>query len=184
MAGMLNEFIAIQSACSFNRKKKMFPQAQGSVKSTVIRSQLSVKYNYDMVHISTYHDNSSRMIRRPACLQRAIPPQLVWSSLWGHFRSQFYWICIDFRLIFCWNRIHSINTFLILSEVFAARGTCGELKLISLIEMAELFLDPAIRSWVFLPLVIITFLFGVIRHYTTIIFASDKKSELQNISDR
>ncbi|KAA3677898.1 uncharacterized protein DEA37_0006075 [Paragonimus westermani] len=49
--------------------------------------------------------------------------------------------------------------------------------------MAELFLDPAIRFWVFLPLVIITFLFGVIRHYTTIIFASEKKSELENISD-
>ncbi|KER19304.1 hypothetical protein T265_15585 [Opisthorchis viverrini] len=50
--------------------------------------------------------------------------------------------------------------------------------------MAELFLDPAIRSWVFLPLVIITFLFGVIRHYTTILFASEKKPELTTIGDR
>ncbi|OON18504.1 hypothetical protein X801_05640, partial [Opisthorchis viverrini] len=49
--------------------------------------------------------------------------------------------------------------------------------------MAELFLDPAIRSWVFLPLVIITFLFGVIRHYTTILFASEKKPELTTIGD-
>lgn len=49
--------------------------------------------------------------------------------------------------------------------------------------MAELFLDPAIRSWVFLPLVIITFLFGVLRHYMTIIFASDKKGELESVGD-
>ncbi|CAL8070081.1 unnamed protein product [Calicophoron daubneyi] len=49
--------------------------------------------------------------------------------------------------------------------------------------MAELFLDPAIRSWVFLPLVIITFLFGIIRHYLTIIFTSEKKGEVKNVSD-
>lgn len=50
--------------------------------------------------------------------------------------------------------------------------------------MAELFLDPSIRSWVFLPLVIITFLFGVLRHYMTIMFTSEKKGELENIGDR
>lgn len=49
--------------------------------------------------------------------------------------------------------------------------------------MAELFLDPAIRSWVFLPLVIITFLFGIIRHYMTIIFTSEKKTGLESVSD-
>ncbi|CAH8518052.1 unnamed protein product [Schistosoma guineensis] len=49
--------------------------------------------------------------------------------------------------------------------------------------MAELFLDPSIRSWVFLPLVIITFLFGVLRHYMTIMFTSEKKGELENIGD-
>ncbi|KAK4471758.1 hypothetical protein MN116_005157 [Schistosoma mekongi] len=49
--------------------------------------------------------------------------------------------------------------------------------------MAELFLDPCIRSWVFLPLVIITFLFGVLRHYMTIMFTSEKKGELENIGD-
>ncbi|VEL28486.1 unnamed protein product [Protopolystoma xenopodis] len=50
--------------------------------------------------------------------------------------------------------------------------------------MAELLLDSAIRFWVFLPLVIITFLFGVIRHYLTILLTSEKKSELQTIGER
>ncbi len=50
--------------------------------------------------------------------------------------------------------------------------------------MAELFLDSAIRFWVFIPIVIITFLFGVIRHYLTVTLASDKKPELQAVSDR
>ncbi|VDD80834.1 unnamed protein product [Mesocestoides corti] len=45
--------------------------------------------------------------------------------------------------------------------------------------MAELFLDSAIRFWVFFPIVIITFLFGVIRHFLTVTLASEKKHELQ-----
>uniref|UniRef100_A0A5K3EU38 ER membrane protein complex subunit 3 n=1 Tax=Mesocestoides corti TaxID=53468 RepID=A0A5K3EU38_MESCO len=49
--------------------------------------------------------------------------------------------------------------------------------------MAELFLDSAIRFWVFFPIVIITFLFGVIRHFLTVTLASEKKHELQAVSD-
>ncbi|VDM03832.1 unnamed protein product [Schistocephalus solidus] len=45
--------------------------------------------------------------------------------------------------------------------------------------MAELFLDSAIRFWVFLPIVIITFLFGVIRHHLMSTLTSNKKSDLQ-----
>uniref|UniRef100_A0A1I8FJ49 ER membrane protein complex subunit 3 n=1 Tax=Macrostomum lignano TaxID=282301 RepID=A0A1I8FJ49_9PLAT len=50
--------------------------------------------------------------------------------------------------------------------------------------MAELLLDSAIRMWVFLPLVIITFLFGVIRHYVTILISAEKKAEPEQVSDQ
>lgn len=49
--------------------------------------------------------------------------------------------------------------------------------------MAELLLDSDIRLWVFLPIVVITFLVGIIRHYVTILLSTDKKVELQQISD-
>ena len=49
--------------------------------------------------------------------------------------------------------------------------------------MAELLLDSEIRLWVFLPIVVITFLVGIIRHYVTILLSSDKKVELQQIGD-
>lgn len=49
--------------------------------------------------------------------------------------------------------------------------------------MAELLLDSNIRIWVFLPIVVITFLVGIIRHYVTILLASDKKVEPQQLSD-
>ena len=39
----------------------------------------------------------------------------------------------------------------------------------------ELQLDPAIRIWVFLPIVLITFLFGIIRHYVSVLISSPKK---------
>ena len=42
----------------------------------------------------------------------------------------------------------------------------------------ELRLDPSIRLWVFLPIVAITFLVGIIRHYVTVLLSSDKKVEL------
>ncbi|XP_060594224.1 ER membrane protein complex subunit 3-like [Ruditapes philippinarum] len=49
--------------------------------------------------------------------------------------------------------------------------------------MAELLLDSDIRLWVFLPIVIITFLVGIIRHYVTILLASEKKTELEQVKD-
>jgi len=52
------------------------------------------------------------------------------------------------------------------------------------IKMAELLLDSDIRLWVFLPIVVITFLVGIIRHYVTILLSTEKKVELQQISDR
>jgi len=44
-------------------------------------------------------------------------------------------------------------------------------------------LDSNIRVWVFLPIVVITFLIGILRHYVTILLSSEKKSELQQVSD-
>lgn len=50
--------------------------------------------------------------------------------------------------------------------------------------MAELLLDPNIRGWVFLPIVVITFLVGIIRHYVSILLASQKKVEVHQVQDR
>lgn len=50
--------------------------------------------------------------------------------------------------------------------------------------MAELLLDPKIRLWVFLPIVIITFLVGIVRHYVSIILSSQKKIEILQMQDR
>lgn len=47
----------------------------------------------------------------------------------------------------------------------------------------ELRLDPSIRLWVFLPIVAITFLVGIIRHYVTVLLSSDKKVELSKVRD-
>ena len=50
--------------------------------------------------------------------------------------------------------------------------------------MAELVLDSAIRFWVFLPIVIISFFFGVIKHYLTLLMVPERKTELQVLLDR
>lgn len=48
----------------------------------------------------------------------------------------------------------------------------------------ELLLDSNIRLWVVLPIVFITFLVGVMRHYVSILLQSDKKLTLEQVSDR
>lgn len=48
----------------------------------------------------------------------------------------------------------------------------------------ELLLDSSIRLWVVLPIVFITFLVGIIRHYVTQLLHSDKKVDLEQVSDR
>ena len=53
-----------------------------------------------------------------------------------------------------------------------------------LFKMAELLLDSAIRVWVILPIVMITFFVGIIRHYLSILLQSNKKVELEQVSDR
>jgi len=47
----------------------------------------------------------------------------------------------------------------------------------------ELQLDPAIRIWVFLPIVLITFLIGVLRHYVSVLLSSQKKVDLAAVTD-
>lgn len=49
--------------------------------------------------------------------------------------------------------------------------------------MAELLLDPDIRLWVFLPIVLLTFLIGILRHYMSILLSSPKKVEFQQLTD-
>ncbi|XP_041459175.1 ER membrane protein complex subunit 3-like [Lytechinus variegatus] len=49
--------------------------------------------------------------------------------------------------------------------------------------MAELLLDPNIRIWVVLPIVFITFFVGIIRHYVSLLLASQKKVDLQKVGD-
>ncbi len=51
--------------------------------------------------------------------------------------------------------------------------------------MAELLLDPAIRMWVILPIVFISLLFGLLRHYVMVLLRSDNGSVTQEqIKDR
>uniref|UniRef100_A0A3Q3R6M6 ER membrane protein complex subunit 3 n=1 Tax=Monopterus albus TaxID=43700 RepID=A0A3Q3R6M6_MONAL len=47
----------------------------------------------------------------------------------------------------------------------------------------ELLLDSSIRLWVVLPIVFITFFVGIIRHYVTQLLHSDKKVDLEQVSD-
>ncbi|KAH8377430.1 hypothetical protein KR093_005429 [Drosophila rubida] len=49
--------------------------------------------------------------------------------------------------------------------------------------MTELLIDPDIRVWVFLPIVLITFLVGIVRHYVSILISTQKKAEMTQIMD-
>lgn len=49
--------------------------------------------------------------------------------------------------------------------------------------MTDLVVDSQIRGWVFLPIVVITFLVGILRHYISILLSSQKKIELQQLQD-
>jgi len=46
-----------------------------------------------------------------------------------------------------------------------------------------LVLDPDIRIWVFVPIIIITFLVGIVRHYVSMLLSSQKKVELLQVQD-
>ena len=50
--------------------------------------------------------------------------------------------------------------------------------------MAELLLDSDIRFWVFMPIVVITFFVGMLRHYISIITAGEKPVDKQQLADR
>lgn len=47
----------------------------------------------------------------------------------------------------------------------------------------ELLLDSSIRTWVVLPIVIITFLFGIIRHYLSLLMTSERDVTLEQVRD-
>lgn len=47
----------------------------------------------------------------------------------------------------------------------------------------ELLLDSSIRIWVVLPIVFITFVFGIIRHYLSLLMATEKAVSLSQIKD-
>ncbi|XP_007574489.1 PREDICTED: ER membrane protein complex subunit 3-like [Poecilia mexicana] len=47
----------------------------------------------------------------------------------------------------------------------------------------ELLLDSSIRMWVVLPIVFITFFVGVLRHYVSQLLSSDRKLDLEQVSD-
>lgn len=46
---------------------------------------------------------------------------------------------------------------------------------------SDLLLDPSIRIWVFLPIVLITFLVGIVRHYFSILISTTKKVTIQQV---
>lgn len=49
--------------------------------------------------------------------------------------------------------------------------------------MAELLLDPNIRLYVFIPIVMICLFVGLIRHYVTVLLEGEKKSDLGQVTD-
>ncbi|KAK9680866.1 Integral membrane protein EMC3/TMCO1-like [Popillia japonica] len=49
--------------------------------------------------------------------------------------------------------------------------------------MNDLIVDPQIRVWVFLPIIIITFTLTIIKHYVTYLISSPKQVEMEQIAD-
>ncbi|XP_065197382.1 ER membrane protein complex subunit 3-like [Sycon ciliatum] len=49
--------------------------------------------------------------------------------------------------------------------------------------MAEILLDPDIRIWVILPIVLITFFVGLIRHHVVLLLQSEKKTDREQVTD-
>lgn len=47
----------------------------------------------------------------------------------------------------------------------------------------DLVLDPDIRIWVFVPIIIITFLVGIVRHYVSLLLSTQKKVEMLQVQD-
>ncbi|XP_063929091.1 ER membrane protein complex subunit 3-like [Zophobas morio] len=48
---------------------------------------------------------------------------------------------------------------------------------------ADLVVDSQIRSWVFLPIVVITFLVGILRHYISLLISGQKKLDQNQLRD-
>ncbi|GJQ73233.1 hypothetical protein Trydic_g13611 [Trypoxylus dichotomus] len=49
--------------------------------------------------------------------------------------------------------------------------------------MSDLIVDPQIRVWVFLPIMIITFTLSIIKHYVTYLLSTPKQIDLDQIAD-
>lgn len=49
--------------------------------------------------------------------------------------------------------------------------------------MVDLVLDPKIRDWVLIPLVVVMFVIAILRHHVTKIIRSDKKADLKSIKE-
>ncbi|XP_014282774.1 ER membrane protein complex subunit 3 [Halyomorpha halys] len=49
--------------------------------------------------------------------------------------------------------------------------------------MAELLLDANIRGYVFLPIVLITFLVGIVRHYIAVLTTTPKEADILQVQD-
>jgi hypothetical protein len=51
-------------------------------------------------------------------------------------------------------------------------------------ETQELYLDPAIRDWVLIPIMLIMVFVGVLRHYVTLMLQSTPKPNLKALREK